>query len=143
MLSKQGNLAAGPDGLLCLRAHRLPSSLFRHSRRLSNSEARRVQGTLTFCTGGDLRASGHVALLLLLLRPSASPFIPCSSWAMEPLGGAAHCSSICFLQLRPVGSRGGAGAALGSRACTASVLFPVSVCPGALSRGCSPPQLKA
>lgn len=90
-----------------------------------------------------LGTSGHVALLLLALRPSGSSF-PALPGLWRPLGGATRCSSIRFLQPRPVGSRGGAGAAPGSCACTESALFPVSVCSRALSpKGCSPPQLKA
>lgn len=78
-----------------------------------------------------------------LLRPSGSSF-PALPGPWRSLGGATHCSSIRFLQLRPVGSRGGAGAAPGSCACTESALSLVSVCSRALSpRGCSPPQLKA
>lgn len=96
MLLKQGNM---PDRPLCWGPITCPSSLFRHSGLLSNSEARRMQGIWTFCNGGDLSASGHVTLLLLALKTKCK-LIPCSSWAMEAPWGAAHCSSIRFLQLR-------------------------------------------
>lgn len=85
-----------------------------------------------------LGASGHVALLLLALRPSGSSF-PALPGPRRPLGGATRCSSIRFLQLRPVGSRGGAGAAPGSCACTESALFPLCLsAPGRLAQKAAP-----
>lgn len=135
MLLKQGNMPAGPDRPLCWGPITCPSSLFRHSGLLSN-RPEGYRGIRTFCTGGDLSASGHVTLLLLALKTKCK-LIPCSSWAMEVPWG---CSP---LQLNPlptaeaVGSRGGAGAALGSCACTESVcsFFPLCLsAPGCLAQ---------
>lgn len=53
------------------------------------------RGVWTFCTGGDLGGSGHVALLLLALKTKWK-LIPCSSWAMEAAWG---CNP---LQLNPL-----------------------------------------
>lgn len=138
MLLKQGNMPAGPNRPLCWGPITCPSSLFRHSGLLSN-RPEGYRGIRTFCTGGDLSASGHVTLLLLALKTKCK-LIPCSSWAMEAPWG---CSP---LQLNPlptaeaVGSRGGAGAALGSCAYTESALFLslVSVCSGVLSTEAAP-----
>lgn len=84
-----------------------------------------------------LGASGHVALLLLALRPSGSSF-PALPGPWRPLGGAARCSSIRFPQLRPVGSR--VVLELHRAAVRALSLrpFPVSVCSRALSPKAAP-----
>lgn len=80
---EQGNCLLLLRGCCVWGVCHLPSSLFRHSRLLSNSEAgQRCRGIWTFCTGSDLGASGHMAFLLLALKTKWK-LIPCSSWAVE------------------------------------------------------------
>lgn len=117
-----------------------PSSLIRSAVAGSCQTVRPdgCRGIWTFCTGGDLGASGHVALLLLALKTKWK-LIPALPGPLRPLGGATRCSSIRFLQLRPVGSRGGAGAAPGSCACTESAFSPLCLsAPGHLAQKAAP-----
>lgn len=115
-----------PERLLCLGSITHPSSLIRSA----------VAGSCQTVRPDGCRGSGHSALVATwcpwprcsaparsLLRPSGSSF-PALPGPLRPLGGATRCSSIRFLQLRPVGSWGGAGAAPGSCACTESAFSP-------------------
>lgn len=96
LLSKQGNMPAGPDRPLFGGLSPAPAAC---SGTVSScqtvSEPEGCRGIWTFCTGSDLSASGHVALLLLA-RKTKCKLIPCSSWAMEAPWG---CSP---LQLNPL-----------------------------------------
>lgn len=91
---KQGNCLLVPRGCCVWGQSPAPSSLFRYSRLLSNSEARRVQGIGTFCSGGS--GCQWPCGFAPARSKTKWKLIPCSSWAVEAPWG---CNS---LQLNPL-----------------------------------------
>lgn len=118
-------LPAGPERLLCGGLSPAPAACSGITGSCQTVRPEWCRGIWTFCTGGDLGASGHVALFLLALKTKWKLIIPCSSWAVEAPWG---CSP---LQLNPLpaaeacGKQGWCWNCSGQLGFTESVLSPL------------------
>lgn len=135
---KRRKLPAGPERLLCGGLSPAPAAYSGVAGSCQTVRPEGCRGIWTFCTVGDLGASGHVALLLLALKTKWK-LSPCSSWAVEAPWG---CS---LLQLNPLptaeacGKQGWCWSCSGLLGFTESTLSPLCLsAPGRLAREAAP-----